>query len=149
MDIEKTKAFLKCVRTDPGIRARLESIEKQSDPDDIICRYAEEAHRMGLDVTETDLREMLAAEITKRASRTDKTVKEIQMLSDDEVTDVAGGRDDHQCQDTYRDYENCWKCNLDTVSYSDHYQCGKSQFFDETEVCGSDFLLRELMPDLF
>ena len=139
MTNEKVREFLKYVKTNPEAQEKLSGLPKPEGEEAIIQWYAQAAKLLGYDVTESDLRGLLAEQEKERTSRTDDAAKKIETLPDDEVDQVAGGgyggTSKPNCHDTYLDRENCWfddACDQNINLYKD-YLCHSNYY---GSVCG-------------
>jgi len=135
MKTEKIKALLKTVKTDPKAQVKLTGLTKPEDENGIIRYYAEAAKRLDFDVSEEEIREMLAEQIKTVNVRTEAAAAGIESLPDNELDEVAGGDIDYPCSNslkqkyeckyTYKDRENCWNddaCDKNFLLYQ-YYQC--------------------------
>ena len=104
MAIENAKELLKAIQTDPKSKELFNGAMEPRSEEEMIHLCMEAASRLGFNVQETDIREAIA-EVTQE--RLNKTTADVQKLSDEEVSDVAGG-DWWRCDDASDGHEyNC------------------------------------------
>lgn len=118
--MEKVEKFLEDLKSQKG----LELLQKRDRPSDAeaACRtYAEIAKEMGHDVSEDDLVAYAKAMDGMRRGKTGAAVEQVEALSDQELGEVAGGGDNPECKDTYKQRENCWHDDGCDVAYN-HYK---------------------------
>ena len=87
--------------------------------------YAEIAEKLGLSLTAEDIMDYIRQAEQTCKDRTEKAAARIQELSDEEVEQVSGGRDNSACVETYMDCENCRLmdgCDMVFQQYAD-YAC--------------------------
>jgi len=135
--MEKIKDLLKKVKKDPEAQAKLADLTKPEDENGIIRYYAEAAKRLGFDITEADLREMIAAHTKERLEKSENAAEQINAVQDNELEMVAGGSagKHEECMDTFQDGENCWSldgCDV-TISLYPNYSCQHNYY---GHVCG-------------
>lgn len=82
MAIEKVKELLQAIRNDPKAKELLKGASEPKSEEDMIRLCAEVAPKLGFDVSETDIREAVAA---LSRERMEKTAADVEKLSDDEV----------------------------------------------------------------
>lgn len=108
MAAENAKELFNMLKTDPRAKELLHELEKPENPDDILKAYADLAGKLGISLTEEELKSYLGNEAKTQESRTDAAAAKITELPDEAMDAVAGGGDHEDCKDTFRDHENCW-----------------------------------------
>ena len=88
MAIEKVKELLQAIRNAPKAKELLKGASEPRSEEDMIRLCAELAPKLGFDVSETDIREAVAALAKERQA---KTAADVEKLSDDEVAQASGG----------------------------------------------------------
>ena len=88
MAIEKVKELLNAIRNNPKAKELLKGASEPKSEEDMIRLCSEIAPKLGFDVSETDIREAVAALAKERQA---KTAADVEKLSDDEVAQASGG----------------------------------------------------------
>lgn len=141
MDEMNINELLERIQKDPLARKAIEAILEKDDKEALLRCCAENAKRLGLDVTETEIR---AAVLEAEDSRKSRTEEKIVSLPDEEIEQVSGGTKYINCENntvnvcrtSFRQRENCWSndgCDENYRLYSD-YQCRHNY---AGYVCGS------------
>ena len=123
MPAEDIKKILDALTADPKTQELLKARPEPASAEEAIRAYAEIAAELGFDVTESDLQSYLEKTEKMCKARTEATASRIELLDDDVLDQVAGGKDHDSCKDTYKDKENCWfndGCDHIYHSYSDY-----------------------------
>ena len=115
------------VRKQPEIGEKV----KQETPEDVSAFWAKVLVEKGYNVSPEEIASFIREAEEERRKKTQENTGKIEELSDQELGEVAGGGEviggkGHQdCQDTYRDRENCWyedACDNVFQDYAD-YDC--------------------------
>lgn len=125
MSVESVKKFFESLQTDPRAQELLKDCPRPESLDDTVKAYADVAGKMGLALTEDDLRSALEEEMQNQKHSTEAAAEKIRELPDEAMEQVAGGKQHYECHDTYKDHENCWfndGCDIVFRSY-EHYCC--------------------------
>ena len=138
MDKEKLLKKLDRFNKDPKIREALQGASIPGKVEEAVPFFAELAKKNGYDLKEEDFITAIREVAKQRKAHTEEAAAEIERLSDDEVTQAAGGKKDHSiCNDTFQDRENCWfndGCDKNIEFYT-NYQCRNN--FNGNQ-CGSN-----------
>lgn len=124
--MDKVKEFFEKLSTDPEARELLRSAEKPGNQEDVLKAYVDLAGKLGIALTEEELKAYLEEEKKVREVRTEAAAAQITELPDEALNAVAGGNKDHdECSNTYKDKENCWfNDGCDNVYHMyDDYHC--------------------------
>ena len=87
------------------------------------------ARHFGYDITKEELIESSRARCKALEEAGQAAEKAVEELSVDQLDSVAGGKDNENCKDTFKDQENCWwedGCDVNYNTYSG-YNCNKLQ----------------------
>ncbi|MBR5336466.1 MAG: Nif11-like leader peptide family natural product precursor [Lachnospiraceae bacterium] len=129
MSMDNVKKLMAALESDPEARKKVEDIARPSDRDGYIRYYVEVGKRLGLEITEDDIREGVEQAAKELSSRTDSLSDTIEKLPDEELGMVAGGKKGHSnCKDTFKNRENCYfddGCDFIFLSY-DNYKCDRN-----------------------
>ena len=135
---EKTLEILKEMKADPKAKELFKGMEKPKSPDEAIAAYAQVAEKLGYGITAEDIREAVEQEEARRKAKTDKVVADMEELEDDDLENVAGGKERPECKDSYEDglFQVCgWndKCYSVHNLYpcDEYYDCGNPSFHGE------------------
>lgn len=121
MSKESAIRFLRELRTNEKAKELLQGRERPKNKDDAIKTYAEIAVKLGEDISQEDFAWSLE-EIEKEIHQRTETVSaDMEELEDDDLGNVAGGKDNPECINTV-DYSgwcgsNDW-CALFEIVYS-------------------------------
>ena len=121
--MEKVKAFLEHLRSNPEFEAHLKGREKCRTLDEEAKVYAEVASALGFDLTEQDFKSYAGKAAESRRQKTEAAAEKIRELPEEALDMVAGGKDHAECKDTYKDRENCWSndgCDNIVYWYNDY-----------------------------
>ncbi len=107
--MEKAKKFFDILNTDPKAQELLQDCAKPEKPEDVLKAYVDIAGKLGISLTEEDIKNHMEEEKAAVKSRTESAVSQIEELPDDALDAVAGGKGERSdCKNTYKDKENCW-----------------------------------------
>ena len=138
---------LETIHRDPQAKENFRSLVTKDDHEGIFCYCEEVARRLGFEVSRAEIMEAVKEAEQERRENTMTAEQEIQMLTDEEVEDVAGGSawrsedgpDGHEldCTIFYHGFDYSWQngvtCNslhYCTVAYlgleklNDYPRCG-------------------------
>ena len=104
--MEKVRKFLEEFQKSPQA-AELFSGEKPLSADEFVKRLAGAAQKMGVDVSEAELKDYFDSMQKKVLEKTDSVAARIAAESDDVLDEVAGGE-----EDTNGDSKNCGAASL-------------------------------------
>ena len=125
MKHEKVKAFLEALKTDPKAQELIRGIPEPETPASRIRTYAKIAEDLGYDLSDADLDAFIADQEKYPQAKAEAAAKEIKELPEDELEEVAGGKNHADCTDTYKNKENCWvvdACDIVLTHYK-NYEC--------------------------
>ena len=128
------------MKTDTEVQEKISALTKPEDQDGSIRYYAQAAKLLDMDVTEDDIREMLAQAMKTNAEKTQAAAAVIEAVPDSELDQVAGGKNITTCHDTFEQRENCWfddGCDMQINMYS-NYECSKNHY---GHTCGDKEML--------
>lgn len=144
--MEKNKGeLIETMLRDPRAGEWLKGKERPENREEEVRVYAEIAEKLEMDLTAEDIGEYIQQAEQACRARTEKAADMVQQLSDEELDQVAGGKENPSCMDTYQDYENCWYADgCDNVfQIYDEYICHRGFFTDhchQTAVpCDHDY----------
>ena len=104
MDIEKVRKLLNTIGNDPKVKQMINDAMEAKTDADMIRVWAEIAPKLGIEVTEDEIRIGIEALIKERMQKTEEGVKQ---LSDIEVEKAAGGGQNPNCKYDFINKENC------------------------------------------
>ena len=107
MEKNKRELIEKMLR-DPKAWELMKGKDRPKNPEEEITVYAEIARELGLNLTAEDIGAYIRHAEQACRDRTEKAADMVQELPDEELDQVAGGKDNPSCMETYQDYENCW-----------------------------------------
>lgn len=131
MDKKKLIEELNRFRQDPRTKEAIGEAGCLKDPESAAVLFANLAEKLGYDLKEEDILSLFNDEKEQRIARTEETAAEIENLSDDEIDQAAGGRENDACSDTFKNKENCWfndGCDAVVNNY-DGYVCSSTAWF--------------------
>ena len=135
MTKDQFKSFLDEIRTDPQFIKQLSDHEWTKDElADIACQFGKEH---GHSLTADEFHTLMTELDHDRVNKTDQTAAAISDLSEEELGDVAGGKDHIRCEYSFKDRENCWSqdgCDHNHNHYDD-YWCHHN---DQGKHCGTN-----------
>ena len=144
--MEKSKwELIETMLRDPKAGEWMKSKARPETQEEAVKIYAEIAEKLGLNLTAEDIGEYIRQAEQARKDHTEKAAGMVQELSDEELDQVAGGKENPSCKETYQDYENCWYADgCDNVfQIYDEYICHRGFFTDhchQTAVpCDHDY----------
>ena len=125
MEKNKAELFLNAMNEDEKIQAFMkdytlpEGMEKED-------ALVEIARRFGYEITKEELLQASEARCKAIEAAGQAAKEAVEELSIDQLDMVAGGKKyNDDCNDTYKDKENCWLtdgCDVSYIGYSD-YRC--------------------------
>ena len=121
--MSRIERFLEALRTSPEAEEFLKNRPAGGSMEEETAAYAEIAGRLGYEISAEELRAYAEETAASRRGRTEQAANTIRSLSEDEMSEAAGGGD--TCKSTYKNRENCWRsdgCD-NIVNYYDHYVC--------------------------
>ena len=112
-----------------------------TDEESTIQFFVEAAKRLGVDVTEEEIRKTAEEFAEKQKSETEEAASEVEALSLDDLDMAAGVADSPNCQDTFLQRENCFfkdGCDQTLIGYPDYdcqhnlhgHVCSTKEMFD-------------------
>ena len=125
MKHDKVKAFLEALKTDPKAQELVRNIPEPGNPSSRILAYAKIAEDLGYDLSDADLDSYIADQEEYLQAKAKAAAKEIRELPGDELELAAGGGNNPECTNSYKDKENCWihdACDIVNNHYP-NYQC--------------------------
>ena len=128
--MNKANDFFEKLQNDPKAQELLAGLAAPDSLEETIKTYARIAGELGIDLTEAEISEEIAAREKAQAERTAQAAAGIKDLAPDELDAVAGGvvNPPNNCKETYKDKENCWwtdACDHVNNSYP-YYKCKSS-----------------------
>ena len=108
MSENKLQELLKKVGSDPEARKKVEDLKKPADEKGAIAYYLEVSKRLGVTLTEEDIRQALAEMLKERQGKTDAAAEKVEAMSEEALAEVSGGKYGNKCKDTYQKGEHCW-----------------------------------------
>ena len=147
MEKKTIQTILDEIRKNPKAAEFLKEKEAAGTPEEAGALWASAAAELGHSITAEEIGEYIKTSEDELKQKAQAAGDEIQSLSEDELKEVAGGKDHSSCKDTYKDRENCWihdGCDVINNHYSDykcHYntkdvKCGKYEKCFEESVYG-------------
>jgi len=91
MAIEQAKKFMVEMFKDEKAREMVKSMKAPQNEDEAVKAYAEVARKLGYDVTEEDLAELIGELKQKQAEATEKAIEDEEEISTENLEAVAGG----------------------------------------------------------
>jgi len=135
MNREEIARILEEVRTNGKAAEELRRMDAAAVPEEAGRAWAGAAAALGHRVTAGEIREYILEAEAEMKRRARETGEEIRSLSDEELGEVAGGKDHSECKDTYKDRENCWfNDGCDIVNH--HYKDYKCHYDNKDVSCG-------------
>ena len=121
MSKESAIKFLRELKTNEKAKELLQGRERPESKDEAIKAYAEVASELGEDISPEDITQALEEIEAEIHQRTETVSADMEELEDDDLGDVAGGKDNPECVNTV-DYSgwcgsNDW-CALFEIVYS-------------------------------
>ena len=134
MNREEIAGILEEVRTNGKAAEKLQRMDAAAAPEEVSKAWADAAAALGHSVTPEEIREYILEAEAEMKRKAQETGEEIQALSDEELGEVAGGKDHGDCKDTYKDRENCWfNDGCDIVNH--HYKNYKCHYSNKDVHC--------------
>ena len=104
---QEEKEILEELDGNEEAKALLEASGADLDDEDGCKVLAAAARETGYDVTDEEVTDLLKSRRATLVKKSDDAVGAFLKVSDDELDDVAGGKDHSDCHFTYKDGENC------------------------------------------
>jgi hypothetical protein len=126
--MSKAKEFFEKLGTDNKAKELFKGKAEPKTGEELVEAYLDAAKQLGYDLTSEDIVAYIKEKQEKVQSGTDSAAKAVQALPDDALDSVAGGGDHTECNDTFRDKENCWAtdgCDYVFTHY-DEYVCNRN-----------------------
>ena len=124
--METMKKYLEALKTDPKAAELLKGAGELKNASEFCAFHAKIAEVLGFILTKEDLLNYLSEMEKKVAGESDKAAEAFEELSTEELEKIAGGKDCDECQDTFKQRENCWHNDGCDVVYNDYpgiYSC--------------------------
>ena len=128
MSKESAIKFLRELKTNEKAKELLQGRERPKTKEDAIKAYAEVAKELGEDISPEDFARALEEIEAEIHQRTEAVSSDMQELEDDDLGDVAGGKENPECQNTV-DYSFSEWCESNDwcVNYNNAYYCTKNE----------------------
>ena len=147
MEKENIRSVLEAVRQNSEVLQNPEQADSAGNAEEAAGIWAAAAAKLGYDVSAEEISSYILEAEASLKQKAQEAGEAITRLPDEEMKDVAGGKDHSSCKDTYKDRENCWVhdgCDVVITHYSDykcHYNtkgvsCGKYEKCFEESVYG-------------
>ena len=95
------------IRKQPEIAERMKQ-ESVNSPQDVPAFWAEVLAEKGYNVSSEEIAAFIQEAEGERRKKTQEHAGKIELLSDQDLEEVAGGGDHPECESSYKDKENCW-----------------------------------------